>query len=151
MSGRVIIISGYFNPLHSGHLDYIEAAKEKGDYLIVIVNNDKQVEMKGSVQFMSEEERLRVVSSIKGVDKAVLSIDEDLTVCQTIRQEYKKRQYDPFIQSISFGNGGDRKEGGIAEEILEEELGIRMLYNLGGDKTQSSSNLIEKVGKNGTV
>ena len=52
MSGRVIIISGYFNPLHSGHLDYIESAKEKGDYLIVIVNNDKQVEMKGSVQFI---------------------------------------------------------------------------------------------------
>ena len=64
MSGRVIIISGYFNPLHSGHLDYIDSAKEKGDYLIVIINNDKQVGMKGSVQFMSEEERLRIVSSI---------------------------------------------------------------------------------------
>ena len=91
MSGRVIIISGYFNPLHSGHLDYIEAAKEKGDYLIVIINNDKQVEMKGNVQFMSEEERLRIVSSIKGVDKAVLSIDEDSTVCQTIRQDEKAK------------------------------------------------------------
>ena len=139
MSGRVIIVSGYFNPLHSGHLDYIESAKEKGDY------------MKGSVQFMSEEERLRIVSSIKGVDKAVLSIDEDSAVCQTIRQEHNRLQYDPFVQSISFGNGGDRKEGGILEESLEEELGIRMLYNLGGEKTQSSSNLIEKVGKNGTV
>jgi len=151
MSGRVIIVSGYFNPLHSGHLDYIESAKEKGDYLIVIVNNDKQVEMKGSVQFMCQEERLRILSSIKGVNKAVLSIDEDSTVCQTIRQEHNKLQYDPFVQSISFGNGGDRKEGGIIEEILEEELGIIMLYNLGGEKTQSSSNLIKKVGKNGTV
>ena len=151
MSGRVIIISGYFNPLHSGHLDYIEAAKEKGDYLIVIVNNDNQVEMKGSVQFMCEEERLRIVSSIKGVDKAVLSIDKDLTVCQTIRQEYYKLQDDPFVQSISFGNGGDRKEGGIAEYLLEEEINIRMLHNLGGGKTQSSSDLIQKVGKDGTI
>tara|TARA_R110002050_G_scaffold155872_1_gene283854 strand:+ start:3802 stop:4257 length:456 start_codon:yes stop_codon:yes gene_type:complete len=151
MSGRVIIISGYFNPIHSGHLDYIESAREKCDHLIVIVNNDKQVEMKGRVQFMCQEERLRIVSSIKGVDKAVLSIDEDSTVCQTIRQEHNKLQYDPFVQSISFGNGGDRKEGGIAEEILEEELDIIMLYNLGGEKTQSSSNLIEKVGRHGTI
>ena len=151
MSGRVIIISGYFNPLHSGHLDYIEAAKEKGDYLIVIVNNDNQVEMKGSVQFMCEEERLRIASSIKGVDKAVLSIDKDSTVCQTIRQEYYKLQDDPFVQSISFGNGGDRKDGGVAESILEEEINIRMLYNLGGEKTQSSSNLIKKVGKDGII
>ena len=151
MSGRVIIISGYFNPIHSGHLDYIESAREKCDHLIVIVNNDKQVEMKGRVQFMCQEERLRIVSSIKGVDKAILSIDEDSTVCQTIRQEHNKLQYDPFVQSISFGNGGDRKEGGIAEEILEEELDIIMLYNLGGEKTQSSSNLIEKVGRHGTI
>ena len=151
MSGRVIIISGYFNPLHSGHLDYIEAAKEKGDYLIVIVNNDSQVEMKGSVQFMCEEERLRIVSSIKGVNKAVLSIDKDPTVCQTIRQEYYKLQDDPFVQSISFGNGGDRKDGGVAESILEEEINIIMLYNLGGEKTQSSSNLIKKVGKDGII
>tara|TARA_R100001377_G_scaffold70666_1_gene46145 strand:+ start:123 stop:578 length:456 start_codon:yes stop_codon:yes gene_type:complete len=151
MSGRVIIISGYFNPIHSGHLDYIEAAKSKGDHLIVIVNNDNQVEMKGSKKFMCQEERLRVVSSIKGVDKAVLSIDKNTTVCETIRHEYHKLQYDPFVQSVSFGNGGDRKEGGIVEDILERELGIRMLYNLGGEKTQSSSNLIEKAGKNGIV
>ena len=141
MSGRVIIVSGYFNPLHSGHLDYIDAAKEKGDYLIVIVNNDNQVEMKGSVQFMCEEERLRIVSSIKGVNKAVLSI----------RQEYYKLQDDPFVQSVSFGNGGDRKEGGIAEYLLEEEINIRMLHNLGGGKTQSSSDLIQKVGKDGII
>jgi cytidyltransferase-like protein len=58
---RVVIISGYFNPLHVGHLDYIESAKKLGDSLIVIVNNEAQVELKGSVPFMTEEDRLRIV------------------------------------------------------------------------------------------
>ena len=68
MSGKIVVISGYFNPIHSGHLDYIQEAKKLGDFLVVIVNNDDQVKIKGSIPFMDEEERARIVSSIKGVD-----------------------------------------------------------------------------------
>ena len=143
MSGRVVVVSGYFNPIHSGHIDYLESAREIGDYLIVIVNNDKQVELKGSVPFMNQEERVKIVSSLRCVNKAVVSIDDDPTVCQSIRKEYYSLQDDPFFIGMAFANGGDRKEGGVPEDVLEEELGINMVYNVGGKKTQSSSTLIQ--------
>lgn len=142
---RVTVVSLYANPIHCGHLDYIEAAAKMGNYVIAIVNNDHQVKLKGSQPFMSQEERLRIVGSIKGVDKAVLSIDKDSTVCQSVRAEYHKLQYDVFFESMTFANGGDRKKGGVPEDVLEEELGIRMAYNTGGEKTQSSSGLIKKA------
>ena len=85
---RVIVISGYFNPIHRGHIDYIASARNLGDFLVVIVNNDEQVKIKGSTPFMDQDERLEIVRNIKGVDRAVISIDDDGTVCQTIRQEY---------------------------------------------------------------
>ena len=140
---KLIIVSGYFNPLHKGHLELFEKAKEVGDLLCVIVNNDKQVKMKGSDPFMNELERLRIVRALRCVDKAVVAIDKDATVCDSIRKEYRQLQDDPFFISMSFANGGDRKKGGVPEDLLEEELGIRMLYNVGGKKTQSSSRLIQ--------
>ena len=73
---RVVVISGYFNPIHTGHLDYIKAASKLGDKLIVIVNNADQVKIKGSVEFMDEFDRMRIASAIKGVGKVVLSIDK---------------------------------------------------------------------------
>jgi|TARA_B100001778_G_scaffold334848_1_gene348300 cytidyltransferase-like protein len=144
MSGRVVVVSGYFNPIHSGHLDYLEEAKKLGDYLVVIVNSDNQVQMKGSDPFMSESERLRIARALRCVDKAVVAIDEDGTVCQSLRKEYYQLQDDPFFIGMAFANGGDRKEGGVPEDLLEEELGIKMVYNVGGNKTQSSSNLLYK-------
>jgi len=140
---RVVVISGFFNPLHIGHIDYISAARNLGDFLIVIVNSDEQVEIKGSVPFMSQDDRLTIISNIKGVNRAVISIDEDGSVCQTIREEFNRLQNDPFFDEMIFANGGDRKEGGVPEDILTDELGIRMAYNVGGEKTQSSSSLIE--------
>tara|TARA_Y100000817_G_scaffold218449_1_gene172175 strand:+ start:391 stop:843 length:453 start_codon:yes stop_codon:yes gene_type:complete len=142
---RVVVISGFFNPLHIGHIDYISAARNLGDFLIVIVNNDEQVETKGSIPFMNEDDRLNIITNIKGVDRAVLAIDKDSSVCQTIREEFKRLQNDPFFEEMIFANGGDRKQGGVPEDILEEELGVRMFYNTGGDKVQSSSELIKKT------
>jgi cytidyltransferase-like protein len=144
---RVIVISGYFNPIHSGHIDYIKSAKQRGDVLVVIVNNDNQVELKGSVPFQNENERFKIVSNIKGVDRTVLSIDEDATVCESLRMVYKTYEDDPFFHQMFFCNGGDRKEGGVPEDILTEELGINMLYNIGGEKVQSSSELIKNAAK----
>ena len=141
---RVIVISGFFNPLHIGHIDYISSARNLGDFLIVIVNSDDQVKIKGSVPFMNQDDRLRIIRNIKGVDRSVISIDEDGSVCQPIREEFKRLQNDPFFEDMIFANGGDRKEGGVPEDILENELGIRMVYNVGGEKVQSSSELIKK-------
>jgi cytidyltransferase-like protein len=144
---RVIVISGYFNPIHSGHIDYIRSAKQRGDVLVVIVNNDNQVELKGSTPFQNENERFKIVNNIKGVDRTVLSIDEDATVCESLRMVYKTYEDDPFFHQMFFCNGGDRKEGGVPEDILTEELGIEMLYNIGGEKVQSSSELIKNATK----
>lgn len=143
---RVVVISGFFNPLHCGHVDYIRAAASHGDKLIVIVNSDEQVKLKGTIPFMNEEDRRKIVSNIKGVDSAVISIDKDGTVCESIRQEYYKHYNDYFFTSMVFANGGDRKEDCVPEDLLEDELGIRMIYNVGGDKIQSSSDLIKKSG-----
>ena len=84
-SMRVVVISGYFNPLHVGHLDYIYEAKKLGEKLLVIVNNDEQVKIKGSVPFMNEHDRMRIVESITPVSGAILSIDNDSSVVRTLK------------------------------------------------------------------
>ena len=78
---KAIIVSGYFNPIHKGHLELFEMAKQNGDKLWVIVNSDKQRELKGSEFFMDEDERLDIVKSIRYVDYALLSQDTDRTQC----------------------------------------------------------------------
>ena len=136
----LVIVSGYFNPVHSGHISMFREARELGN-LFVIVNSDKQVELKGSVPFMEEQERLEIINSIKYVNKAIRAIDEDGTVCSTIKLVSK--MFEGY--HIIFANGGDRKEGDVPEEKICKELGIEMAYNIGGEKTQSSSWLLERV------
>jgi len=139
---RVVLISGYFNPIHTGHLDYIKAASELGDKLVVIVNNDKQVKLKGSKPFMNEFDRMRIVSAVKGVDKAFLSIDEGGSVVETLKFLYNEYAVDYFFDSMTFCNGGDRTKGNSPEEQFCEWRGIKTVYNVGGGKTQSSSSLL---------
>jgi D-beta-D-heptose 7-phosphate kinase/D-beta-D-heptose 1-phosphate adenosyltransferase len=142
---RVGIISGYFNPIHTGHLDYIEGAKEKCDLLYVIVNSDRQVDIKGSKQFMDEVSRLRIIRALVYVNKAMVSIDDDSTVCRSIKSIHKQCCDDPFVSDIYFMNGGDRGQGTVPEAEVCEELDIKMIYNVGGVKTESSSTLLQKV------
>ena len=132
---KIVAISGYFNPIHPGHLDYIKEARKLGDYLVVIVNNDNQVKLKESVPFMSEKERVEVLKHIKGVDNVFLSIDKDKTVCESLRE----------VKPDIFANGGDRYDDNVPEDEVCRELGIEMIFNVGGDKTQSSSALIQKA------
>src|SRR5680860_250427 len=80
----VVAVSGYFNPLHVGHLDMIEMAKKLGDKLVVIVNNDYQVKLKGSVPFMALADRVRIIESLKAVDEVFVSVDRDKTVCKSL-------------------------------------------------------------------
>jgi cytidyltransferase-like protein len=137
---KAIIVSGYFNPIHKGHLEYINNAKSLADILIVIVNNDKQRILKKSTEFQLEEERLLIVSNIRAVDNAILSVDEDRTVCETIKkiaQEFRS------IYQLAFANGGDQDNTTIPEREICEELGITLLDGL-GDKIQSSSWLLNK-------
>ena len=141
---RVVIISGYFNPLHTGHLDYIQAASKLGDRLIVIVNNDKQVKLKGSVPFMKEAERMRIVNAIKGVDQVTLSTDTGESVVETLKSLYNEYAVGYFFDSMIFANGGDRKKNNSPEEEFCAWRTIKTIYNVGGKKTQSSSELLKE-------
>ena len=86
---KAVIVSGYFNPLHKGHLEYFRLAKSMGDLLYVIVNNDLQREKKGSKEFMLEDERMIIIEELKLVDKVYLSVDQDRSVSKTINKIYE--------------------------------------------------------------
>lgn len=142
---KIVIVSGYFNPVHSGHIKLFESAKKLGNKLIVILNSDNQVKLKGSFPFMSEIERKKIVESIKYVDDVFISIDKDKTVCKTIEKVYKK--FSKKGVEFIFANGGDRKMGDVPEDDVCKSLSIAMKYNIGGGKSQSSSWLIGKAKK----
>ena len=140
---KIVVVSGYFNPIHIGHLDYIKSASKLGDRLVVIVNNDRQVELKGSTPFMSEYDRMSIVSAIKGVHRAVLSIDADRSVVRTLGSLYDEYSVDYFFDSMVFANGGDVNNVNSREDWYCESRGIEAVYNIGGGKMQSSSSLLK--------
>ena len=136
---KAVIVSGYFNPLHKGHIEYFKLAKKKKDILIVIVNSDYQQELKGSKKFMLEDERLLIINELKIVDKVFLSVDRDKSVCKTIK---KMHSIFSSTHELFFGNGGDQNKETSPEVSLCEKLGITFLDGL-GDKIQSSSWLLD--------
>jgi len=128
----VVAVSGYFNPLHVGHLEMIEKSRKLGDKLVAIVNNDYQVKLKGSVPFMSQADRLKIVSALRYVDEVFLSIDHDATVCKSLAK----------VRPNIFANGGDRKSlNDVPEFGICSQLGIKMVDGL-GKKIRASSKLI---------
>ncbi|MAF13945.1 MAG: glycerol-3-phosphate cytidylyltransferase [Parcubacteria group bacterium] len=139
-----VITSGYFNPVHIGHTTLLKAAKELGDYLVVIVNNDKQQLIKKGKIITSEDERLKIVEAFKYVDEAIISIDEDKTQRKTLEMLAKKYQGDKLI----FANGGDRdSEKAIPEVAICKKNNIAMIFGVGGnDKLNSSSNINKLLG-----
>ena len=137
---KAIIVSGYFNPLHKGHLELFEKAKEVGDALIVIVNNDKQREMKGSKFFMDEQERVQIIRALSIVDMAWISIDEDSTQNETLKLMFGKFNE---TYKLAFANGGDQNNNTIPERQVCDQYGIELIDGL-GDKIQSSSWLLDK-------
>ncbi|MEK6910162.1 MAG: adenylyltransferase/cytidyltransferase family protein [Nanoarchaeota archaeon] len=128
----IVATSGYFDPLHIGHIQCLELAKKLGDKLIVIVNNDKQAALKKGKEFMPFKERVEIIKSIKWVDEVFPSIDEDRTVCKSLEA----------IRPDIFAKGGDRMAGEIPEGEVCRRLGIKIIDGL-GEKIQSSSTLIK--------
>lgn len=126
---KVVCVSGFFNPLHIGHIRMFNEARKMGDRLIVIVNSDLQVGIKGSKLFMNEDDRAEIISNLESVDKAVISIDTDGSVCKTLE----------WLSPKIFANGGDRKADNIPEDKICEDLGIKMIFGVGGDKIRNSS------------
>ena len=125
---KTVAVSGYFDPIHVGHLEYLKLSKDLGDKLVVIVNNNYQCVLKKGKPFMDENDRVQIVKSLKMVDEVFLSIDMDKTVCASLEA----------IKPDIFANGGDRTEEEIPEAKVCKELKIEMVDGL-GQKIRSSS------------
>lgn len=141
---KIVIVSGYFNPLHGGHLDMIEAAAQMGDKLIVIVNNDKaQMQKKGKI-ILPEQNRVRLMNALKDVDEVVLAIDNDMTIVKTLEEVAKQYPSDELI----FANGGDRdSEKEVPEADVCHRYNIEMIFNAGGtEKADSSTRINQALG-----
>lgn len=142
---KVIITSGYFNPLHVGHINLLREAKALGDRLVVIVNNDAQVGLKGSVAFMPEQERIEIIKALRYTDEIFLSVDQDRTVAKSLAAV--AQQY-PGCQLV-FAKGGDRNAGNIPESEAQacQQFNVTIANGVGGGKVQSSSWLISESSK----
>lgn len=138
MKQNIVIVSGYFNPVHKGHLELFQNAKAHGDKLFVVVNNDFQRNLKGSKKFMLEDERVLIINELRIVDKVVLSIDKDKSVVETL-----KKIHTDFGRKnkLFFANGGDQDNTSALEFSICKKLDITLIDGL-GEKIQSSSWLL---------
>jgi cytidyltransferase-like protein len=134
MSDSWVCVSGYFDPIHVGHIEYFKNSKKLGNKLIVIVNNDEQAILKKGKPFMPADERIKIIEELKCVDKVVKSVDKDRPVSKTLEIIEPKPEL--------FCNGGDQFNNIIPEASICQERGIRLADGL-GDKIQSSSWLIK--------
>lgn len=138
-----MIVSGYFNPLHGGHLDMIEAARAMGDKLIVVVNNDQQQHLKKGKIILDEKNRLRLLRALRDVNEVVLSIDEDPTIVKTLEMVARQHPGDELL----FANGGDRdSERAIPEAEVCRQYSIEMRFDAGEGKPDSSTRINQATG-----
>jgi cytidyltransferase-like protein len=130
----IACVSGYFDPIHIGHIEYFKSSKQIADKLMVIVNNDEQAILKKGKAFMPADERIKIIQELKCVDYVVKSIDLDRTVCATLASVTPKPDF--------FCNGGDQNNHSIPEADICNQLGIELRDGF-GEKIQSSSWLIK--------
>jgi len=133
---KLVVVAGGFDPLHHGHVRHILAAKELGDILIVIVGTDKHMIMKKGFVFMPFEQRMEIISAIKGVDDVQECIDLDGTVTETLK----------LLRPDIMAKGGDRTPETMPASEIEmcKKIGCKIVYGVGGDKVQSSSKLVKR-------
>ena len=146
---NVCILSGYFNPIHPGHISMVQDVKATYPdcELVVIVNNDHQVRLKKSVPFLDETARCEIVNNIKGVDYVLLSIDQNLSIAKSIEVIVKSNRYhnySPQQKKFKFCNGGDRNPecSNIQELNMCQSYDVDIEYGYGDSKRYSSSKLI---------
>jgi len=137
---KLVAVSGYFDPIHIGHIRYLAKARQLGDYLVVILSTDEQCKKKKGYVFMPYEERKEILESIAYVNLVVPNIDKDNTCAKS---------FDKLRPNI-FAKGGDRTSSNMPKAELDicKKRNIKIVYNVGGGKIQSSSWLIGKVKKN---
>ena len=133
-SKKVVAISGGFDPVHVGHVRMIAAAARMGD-VIIIANSDNWLMRKKGYVFMNYDERQEILYNFKGVIDVVEAQDDDDSVCKTLER----------VKPDIFANGGDRKSDNVPEVALCDKLGIELRWNVGGEKIQSSSELVAKT------
>ena len=137
---RIVLITGGFDPLHTGHLAYIEAAKSLGDVLVVGVNSDTWLERKKGRAFMPLRERSAILQALKGVDLVIDFDDQDGSAKDAIRTVRRKYPDDHII----FANGGDRTQTNIPEMDAADD-NIEFQFGVGGShKANSSSWILEE-------
>lgn len=136
---KIIISSGYFDPIHIGHIQYLRLAKKLGDHHVVILNNSKQAILKKGFEFMPFEEKKEILKELGCVDSVFESIDEDKSVCKSIEEIAKKY----LGHKIIFAKGGDRYAYEIPEAEICKKYGIEIAEGL-GPKIQSSSELVSR-------
>lgn len=134
----IACVSGYFDPIHIGHIEYFKTSKKIATKLMVIVNNDEQATLKKGRPFMPVDERIKIIQELKCVDYVIKSIDLDRTVCKTLAEATPRPTY--------FCNGGDQDNNSIPEAKICNEIGIELRDGF-GEKIQSSSWLIKKTAK----
>jgi cytidyltransferase-like protein len=135
---KVVAVSGGFDPVHIGHVRMFENTKKIGDKLVVILNNDHWLKKKKGYAFMPQEERAEIIKALRCVDDVLISFhkenDPDRSVCKELA----------FLKPTIFANGGDRFLDNIPEVATCKEHNIAMVFNIGGEKVQSSSDLVKK-------
>ena len=133
-----VMVSGGFDPVHVGHIRMIRDAAQYGD-VIVVANSDQWLHNKKGFVFMEFDKRSEILSAIKGVIVVDSVDDTDGTVCEAIRRH----------KPDFFANGGDRSKSNTPEQSVCEEIGVELLWEIGGDyKADASSNLVARFRKN---
>jgi len=136
---KVVVITGGFDPIHRGHIDYIKAAKELGNILIVGVNSDEWLVRKKGRSFMPFEDRVAIIGALQQVDYAIPFNDRDGTAKDAIA--WARKVFPDH--TIVFANGGDRTQDNIPELDFADD-NIEFAFGVGGDKTNSSSHLLQE-------